>query len=313
MESECHQSTGNWGPRQRPVINFQPSAHSPGLSSLNLMISIMVRRNLPLYNVFVIEIYKKLPGTNCGRCGATGCMAFALKVKKSQARLSECPFMAGEGIEVEQENQGESPFSSYEQVSRELEKEAVKVAFKETAEAIGGIYEALDGREVIRLRMISKGYELRKEGLFEDNAYCGDSWTRIIISDYVRRQGSRPLTGEWIPLGLFPHTASLTKTFQASAEKKIADGFKRDLGGLKKRCAALGGRETEGKVKADYICRLDLLPHVPLYLSFWVADEEFDADCRILFDSSAHEHINIEYLAHLLERFTEELVRSVYT
>jgi hypothetical protein len=78
---------------------------------------------------------------------------------------------------------------------------------------------------------------------------------------------------------------------------------------LKKSCAALGGRETEGKVNADYTCRFDLLPHVPLYLSFWVHDEEFDADCKILFDSSAQEHINIEYLAHLLERFTGELVQ----
>ena len=156
--------------------------------------------------------------------------------------------------------------------------------------------------------MISTVYELRKDGLFRNNAYCGDVWAKIIICDYVRRKGRRPLTGELLALGLFPHSASLVRAFQSSAEKKIADGFKRDLKGLKQRCGALGGRETEGKVKADYISCFDLLPHVPLYLSFWVADAEFDADCRLLFDRSAEEHINIEYLAYLMERFTEELV-----
>jgi hypothetical protein len=235
-------------------------------------------------------------------------MAFALKVKKSQACLSECPSMAGETLNEGQLRSSASSFSSYEQVSEELEKEAVGVDFKETAEAIGGMYKAADGKEAITVKMISTVYELRKEGLFQNNAYCLDLWAKIIICDYVRRKGRRPLTGEWLPLGLFPHSASLVKAFQSTAEKKIAASYKRDLKGLKQRCAALGGDETEGKVKADYICRFDLLPNVPLYLSFWAADEEFDADCKLLFDKSAEEHIDIEYLAYLVERFAEELV-----
>ena len=193
-------------------------------------------------------------------------------------------------------------------MSPELEKEAVGKDFKETAEAIGGIYRVVDGNESIVLNMISRVYELRKEGLFQNNEYCRDVWARIIICDYVRRQGKRPLTGEWIPLGLFPHAASLVRTFQSSAERKIAAGFKRDLKGLKERCATLGGSETGGMVKADYTVSFDLLPHVPLYLSFWAADEEFDADCKLLFDRNADEQIDIQYLAYLVERFAGELV-----
>jgi hypothetical protein len=47
---------------------------------------------------------------------------------------------------------------------------------------------------------------------------------------------------------------------------------------------------------------------VPLYLSFWAADEEFDADCKLLFDRNADEQIDIQYLAYLVERFAAELV-----
>lgn len=235
-------------------------------------------------------------------------MAFALKVKKSQASLSECPFMAGDTMTGEQLSSAASSFSSYEQVSQELEKEAVVMDFKETAEIIGGRYEDVNSREAIMVKMISTVYELRKEGLFFNNGPCGDVWAKIIICDYVRRKGRKPLTGELVPLGLFPHSASLVKVFQSSAEKKIAEAFKRDLKVLKQRCGVLEGRETEGKIKADYISCFDLLPHVPLYLSFWVADEEFDADCKLLFDRNAEEHINIEYLAYLMERFAGELV-----
>lgn len=73
-------------------------------------------------------------------------MAFALKVKKSQASLNGCPFMEGETINENQRRSTASSFSSFEQVSQELEKEAVGVDFKETAEIIGGVYEALDGK-----------------------------------------------------------------------------------------------------------------------------------------------------------------------
>jgi ArsR family metal-binding transcriptional regulator len=36
----------------------------------------------------VIDIYKKLPGTNCGKCGVPNCMVFALKVKNNQLNIT---------------------------------------------------------------------------------------------------------------------------------------------------------------------------------------------------------------------------------
>jgi hypothetical protein len=253
----------------------------------------------------MIEIYKKLPGTNCGKCGESTCIAFAMKVKKSQANLSDCPFMGGESLPLPAPAPDSS--SSYEQVSKLLEEEAVSMDFREAAERIGGAYVPDGGKETIRIRMTNKVYELRKKGLFENGSYCVDVWAKIIIYDYVRRKGSSPLTGERVTLGHFPRTATHVKAFQGNAEKKIAERFKDGLNGLQKRCAELGGVEAEGRIKADYSCRFDLLPRVPLYLSFWMADEEFDADCKLLFDSSAENYIDIEYLANLLERFAEEL------
>jgi len=263
---------------------------------------------LYLWRSSMIEIYKKLPKTNCGKCGVSTCMAFAQKVKMSAAQLSDCPFVDNDLTHGQEPVPGAASFSTYEQVSDELEKEATAVNFRETAETIGGIYADREERESMRIKMLNKFYDLRKEGLFENNEYCRDPWTKIILYDYVRRKGSRPLTGDWITLGHFPDTASHVKAFQGSAEKKIADTFKDNLSGLIKNCTEAGGRTAEGKAASDYFCQFDLLPNVPLYLSFWAADEEFDAECKILFDRSAEDYIDIEYLAYLLERFIEELV-----
>lgn len=254
----------------------------------------------------MIDIYKKLPGTNCGRCGVATCMAFALKVKKAQAALSDCPYVATD-MTARLPESGPSTFSNFEQVANAREKEAAARDFQEMAEATGSSYETNNGKESLIVRMLNRIYIFRKDGLFENGLPCKDVWAKIIICDYLRRKGTRSLTGQLITLGHFPHTASHVKAFQSNAEKKISERFGKNLPGLSQRCLELGGMETSVRVKADFSCRFDLLPHVQLYLSFWRADEEFAADCKLLFDSSASDHIDIEYLAYLVERFAEVL------
>ena len=278
----------------------------PGHGADCLLRTASVFRMILSYRILMIAIYKKLPKTNCGECGVATCMAFALKVKNSQALLSDCPYVAGED-RVEAKNTGLNPFSNIEQVADALEKEAVTLDFRKTAEATGCGFETIEGKETIAVTMLGRDYELRKEGLFENSLPCRDVWAKIIICDYLRRMGTRPLTGDLITLGHFPHTASHVKAFQSNAEKKISDRFGKDAHGLKQRCSECGGREASSQVKGDFSCRFDLLPHVQLFLSFWQADEEFDADSKLLFDSSASDHIDIEYLAYLVERFAEEL------
>lgn len=41
-----------------------------------------------------IEIFKKLPKTNCGECGVPTCLAFAMKLATGQAELSACPYVS---------------------------------------------------------------------------------------------------------------------------------------------------------------------------------------------------------------------------
>lgn len=257
----------------------------------------------------MIEIYKKLPRTNCGKCGVPTCMAFALKVKNAQLRLWDCPYIVREDVEPVSQKPPVTMDDNYERVSNELEVEAGQVNFKEAALAIGGHFEVGKSGEIIKVMMMNKPYEMRREGLFENDVPCHDSWSKIILYDYIRRMGCKPLTGDWVTLGYFPNTASHVKAFQRSAEEKVATIFNKNLRGLMARCKELGGVESQGKMKADYICRIDLLPRIPLYVCFWEADEEFPASCKLFLDSSAEAYIDIEYLAYLVERFVEKFVK----
>ena len=262
---------------------------------------------------FMIEIYKKLPGTNCGECGESTCMAFALRVKNAQRKMAGCPYTGHEDEGLLNQGTVVTMENNYKHVSKELEEEIKHVDFKEAADAIGGNYDDRNGGGVIRLKMMNKEYEVRKEGLFINDKYCQDSWSKIIIYDYVRRKGNTPLTGDWVSLGHFPNTASHSKAFQKKAESKIAEKFNNNISGLKVRCKQFEGPEVRDKIKADYVCGFKLLPHVPMYLCFWEADEEFPASCKLHVDSSAEAYIDIEYLAYLLEWFVKVFVEQLPT
>lgn len=257
----------------------------------------------------MLEIYKKLPKTNCGKCGVPTCMAFALKVKNAQLKITDCPYVNIKDKELLSQKPIITMDDNYERVSKELEVEAKQTDFKEAVGNVGGQFESHNGCEIIRLKMMNKPYEMRKDGLFEDGKYCHDSWLKIIIYDYIRRKGTKPLAGDWVTLGYFPNTASHVKAFQRSAEEKVAVSFNKNIAVLKVRCKEFGGIETSGKMKADYIYRFDLLPRIPLYLCFWAADEEFPASCKLFLDSSAEAYIDIEYLAYLVERFVELFIK----
>lgn len=47
-----------------------------------------------------LEIYKRLPKTNCGDCKVPTCMAFAMKLAAGQAELSACPHVSPEAAEA---------------------------------------------------------------------------------------------------------------------------------------------------------------------------------------------------------------------
>ncbi len=53
-----------------------------------------------------IEIFKKLPKTNCGDCGVPTCMAFAVSLSQGKAELSQCPHVdAGAAEELSASSQ----------------------------------------------------------------------------------------------------------------------------------------------------------------------------------------------------------------
>jgi ArsR family metal-binding transcriptional regulator len=51
----------------------------------------------PRYGIGAMEIFKRLPATNCGRCGSPNCMEFAMRLFRRHVKPEECaPLMTPE-------------------------------------------------------------------------------------------------------------------------------------------------------------------------------------------------------------------------
>ena len=104
---------------------------------------------------------------------------------------------------------------------------------------------------------------------------------------------------EWIKYNNFKDAAPFAGGFRNTAEQPISKAFSGRLDELKKACLALGGRPTDVQVNCDLAISFPALPKLNLLLMFNDQDEEFSADCSILFEKHAGAYLDMECLAML--------------
>ena len=105
--------------------------------------------------------------------------------------------------------------------------------------------------------------------------------------------------GEWVKYNNFKDAAPFAGGFRNTAEQPISKAFSGRLEELKKACLALGGLPGDVQVNCDLAIRLPALPKLDLLLMFNDQDEEFPADCSILFEKHAEAYLDMECLAML--------------
>jgi len=92
-------------------------------------------------------------------------------------------------------------------------------------------------------------------------------------------------------------------------ENPIAGRYSRRLDELATRCKALGGAAPDSGLSYDLTMQFASLPKIPLLLLFNDADDEFPANCSVLFRQSAGKYLDLESLAILAAQFSRELIR----
>jgi hypothetical protein len=80
-------------------------------------------------------------------------------------------------------------------------------------------------------------------------------------------------------------------------ERPIVQNYSNRLKDLAAACEKLGGRDPGLDLNYQLIMKLYPLPKVPVLLLFDDVDEEFPAQCKVLFERRAEHYLDPECLA----------------
>lgn len=115
----------------------------------------------------------------------------------------------------------------------------------------------------------------------------------LFIIYYLLRVKHLPLNGEWISEKDIPGGPTFFRGPHLIPTELISGRFKDDLDAFKRRCKSLGGTPLE---LADVAYRFEITPDIPIAILYWVGDEDFPAEAKLLYDRSIIELLSLDIL-----------------
>jgi len=261
-----------------------------------------------------LDIVKRTPKSNCRQCGYPSCLAFGAAVTTKGEDPGKCPFLDGEGLDLN----GNAPLASSAERDLELIRHLkTKIAshdFARIAPALGGQIREAD-RETLYFRYLGREVNLSKSGILLDGVEPEDPRDQILLYNYVFFSGNEPLRGEWIGMESMPNSISKIKTLQNYGEKPLAELFE----GLAEDLVLQAARSLDGKsvpsTSASICLFVPVLPMVPQQILFWRAEPEdgFAASVKILYDRTALRFLDLESLVFTSERMADRFAELLHT
>lgn len=134
-----------------------------------------------------------------------------------------------------------------------------------------------------------------------------------VIAGYLLKKGCGKPAGSYVPLNRMTGMVAGRNSYNKDiVEKQLLAAVDQNSTGLLNAILGFGG-QAGGEVSDDgrsWI--IELLPNIPVQLIFYEADEEFPTDIRLLFDITATNYLEFEFLAVLSYIFLEALlVRAI--
>ena len=117
-----------------------------------------------------------------------------------------------------------------------------------------------------------------------------------------------PIETDWVAYHSFKNAQPLLHYFAREATKPIEDFFTGKLESLEKVTKKIGGKVITDSASFDLSVKLDVLSQVPLFLRFNDADEDFPAQCTILFRESVERYLDMESVGILGALFAKKLL-----
>ena len=171
------------------------------------------------------------------------------------------------------------------------------------------------GGRIIKNEMVlsffGQPYRISSRGIIDPSGKQPPMGISVVLCKYLLLCPDIPsLDKEWVSFRDFKNTAPLVHSFVNHTEQPIVRNFSNHLEDLAEACEKLGGRDPDLDLNYQLIMKLYPLPKVPVLLLFDDADEEFPAQCKVLFERRAEHYLDPECLAIIGTLLNQYLKKS---
>ena len=106
-----------------------------------------------------------------------------------------------------------------------------------------------------------------------------------------------PVENDWVSFKDFKDSAPFSGAFVNYTEAALAKYFSEHLKDLEAACRGIHGHPPVATFSYDLCMQFKALPKISVLLLFNDADDEFAAQCRVLFERRAESYLDMECLA----------------
>lgn len=254
-----------------------------------------------------LEILRRTPKSNCGRCGYPTCLAFAAAVAREGEEPGRCPFLDRQGLKIERT--AARTRSDDEQalaLITHLREKVSSLDFSRLAEPLGVDWRE-ENPDTFRFRYLGQQTVLSKTSVLINDREPSDHRDQILLYNYVHGGGGRPPAGRWVGLESLPNSISKVRTLAVYCEERLARLFTDSQPeSLLQAARTLDGSPGDGGSATIDLVFL-VLPMVPLYVLYWEAAPEdgFPAKVKVLFDRHVLDFLDLESLVFAAERLAD--------
>ncbi len=185
-----------------------------------------------------------------------------------------------------------------------------QVALLDLNQCAGILGASLSGAGVM-IPFLGKRFWVTSDGISDEHGGRPVHAVNVVLCNYlILCPPSSPGNGtEWVSYKDFKDAAPFVGGFVNNTEKPIARNFSGRIDALRLACESLGGCSLSDPLTYDLAMRVEALPRVPLFMLFNDADEEFPAQCRVLFERRASVYLDMECLAIIGWLFSDYLMQ----
>jgi hypothetical protein len=160
--------------------------------------------------------------------------------------------------------------------------------------------------------MFDRTYQVSGNAICDSTGKQPDLSIAVVLSKYLLLCPSAPLLSRDLrTFKDFKDAAPLISYFDGTVQDAIARKFSGRPNDLEQACRAIGGKPYVQELAYQIKYQFSALPKIPVYLLFNDAEEEFPAQCTLLFEQRVQNYIDMESLAMLGGILAHRLLTSL--